>query len=71
MMGATGRVQLLSSSHSIINKENIVMLKQAVAPLCRLHLRGQTKGTQRFNKLTAYCVWSGLKHSNSEYKDKL
>lgn len=38
-----GRVQLLSYSHSIINKEIIVMLKQAVAPLCRLHLTRQTK----------------------------
>ena len=41
--GASGHMQLLWSSHSVINKENVVVLKQSVAPLCRLHLPCQTK----------------------------
>lgn len=59
--GAAGRVQLLSYSHSIINKENIVMLKQVGAPLCRLHLPHQKKACSSLTgwlPIVSGLVWS-------------
>lgn len=62
-MRARGRVQLLSWSHSIINKENIVMLKQAVASLCRLHVPYQTKAHSALTgwlPIVSGLVWSAI-----------